>query len=124
SPGKTVLTIRLIDVHELSKGQGKLSRSCPNNISINSHKKHGRWNEKMAETGQEEGKQNIRIEGALFDPLDVHWIYLCGLGYPLVVVAVADMGWLKPGKQDTQGPFYLTAAAPPSLVICAVCTSL
>ncbi|KAJ8978728.1 hypothetical protein NQ317_003260, partial [Molorchus minor] len=29
--------------------QGKLSRSCPNNISINSHKKHGRWNEKMAE---------------------------------------------------------------------------
>ncbi|KAJ8975162.1 hypothetical protein NQ317_011991 [Molorchus minor] len=41
------------------------SESCPNNISINSHKKHGRWNEKMAETGQEEGKQNIRIEGAL-----------------------------------------------------------
>ncbi|KAJ8974282.1 hypothetical protein NQ317_012598 [Molorchus minor] len=36
-----------------------------NNISINSHKKHGGWNEKMAETGQEEGKQNIRIEGAL-----------------------------------------------------------
>ncbi|KAJ8971542.1 hypothetical protein NQ317_014974 [Molorchus minor] len=34
----------------------------------------------MAETGQEEGKQNIRIEGALFDPLDVHWIYLCCLG--------------------------------------------
>ncbi|KAJ8947259.1 hypothetical protein NQ317_011133 [Molorchus minor] len=32
---------------------------------INSHKKHGGWNEKMAETGQEEGKQNIRIEGAL-----------------------------------------------------------
>ncbi|KAJ8978848.1 hypothetical protein NQ317_004459 [Molorchus minor] len=40
---------------DLSKGQGKLSRSCPNNISINSHKKHGGWNEKMAETGQEEG---------------------------------------------------------------------
>ncbi|KAJ8981061.1 hypothetical protein NQ317_018034 [Molorchus minor] len=54
----------------LSKGQGKLSRSCPNNISINSHKKHGRWNEKMAETGQEEGKQNIRIEGALLFPKD------------------------------------------------------
>ncbi|KAJ8974973.1 hypothetical protein NQ317_013481 [Molorchus minor] len=40
-------------------------KKLPNNISINSHKKHGRWNEKMAETGQEEGKQNIRIEGAL-----------------------------------------------------------
>ncbi|KAJ8963909.1 hypothetical protein NQ317_006924 [Molorchus minor] len=65
-----LLVCRLIDVHE----------KLPNNISINSHKKHGRWNEKMAETGQEEGKQNIRIEGALFDPLDVHWIYLCCLG--------------------------------------------
>ncbi|KAJ8981420.1 hypothetical protein NQ317_015622, partial [Molorchus minor] len=56
---------RFDGLRALSKGQGKLSRSCPNNISINSHKKHGRWNEKMAETGQEEGKQNIRIEGAL-----------------------------------------------------------
>ncbi|KAJ8972460.1 hypothetical protein NQ317_018454, partial [Molorchus minor] len=27
-------------------------------------KKHERWNEKMAETGQGDGKQNIRIEGA------------------------------------------------------------
>ncbi|KAJ8966144.1 hypothetical protein NQ317_011509, partial [Molorchus minor] len=84
----------LIDVHELSKGQGKLSRSCPNNISINSHKKHGGWNEKMAETGQEEGKQNIRIKGALlicFEPqMDVHYSYVfCAIeykiGHPLYV---------------------------------------
>ncbi|KAJ8980481.1 hypothetical protein NQ317_013234, partial [Molorchus minor] len=58
----TVYSVRCLSC---LKGQGKLLRSCPNNISINSHKKHGRWNEKMAETGQEEGKQNIRIEGAL-----------------------------------------------------------
>ncbi|KAJ8966037.1 hypothetical protein NQ317_009898 [Molorchus minor] len=47
------------------KGQGKLSRSCPNNISINSHKNTEDGMKKMAEMGQEEGKQNIRIEGAL-----------------------------------------------------------
>ncbi|KAJ8986140.1 hypothetical protein NQ317_005612, partial [Molorchus minor] len=47
----TVYSVRCLSCLE---GQGKLSRSCPNNISINSHKKHGRWNEKMAETGQEE----------------------------------------------------------------------
>ncbi|KAJ8973235.1 hypothetical protein NQ317_004145, partial [Molorchus minor] len=46
-------------------GSREAFKKLPNNISINSHKKHGRWNEKMAETGQEEGKQNIRIEGAL-----------------------------------------------------------
>ncbi|KAJ8983185.1 hypothetical protein NQ317_005828 [Molorchus minor] len=39
----TVYSVRCL---KLSKGQGKLSRSCPNNISINSHKKHGGWNEK------------------------------------------------------------------------------
>ncbi|KAJ8981052.1 hypothetical protein NQ317_018024 [Molorchus minor] len=57
-------------------------------------KKHGRWNEKMAETGQEEGKQNIRIEGALlicFGPqMDVHYSYVfCAIvykiGHPLYV---------------------------------------
>ncbi|KAJ8973743.1 hypothetical protein NQ317_004382 [Molorchus minor] len=47
--------LRLIDVHELSKGSREAFKKLPNNISINSHKKHGRWNEKMAETGQEEG---------------------------------------------------------------------
>ncbi|KAJ8964392.1 hypothetical protein NQ317_007349 [Molorchus minor] len=63
--------------------KGVVFRSCPNNISINSHKKHGRWNEKMAETGQEEGYV-----------LDLKWMsiihtYFCAIvykiGHPLYV---------------------------------------
>ncbi|KAJ8970526.1 hypothetical protein NQ317_013694, partial [Molorchus minor] len=56
----------LFIVYAVLRVKGSFQEAAPNNISINSHKKHGRWNEKMAETGQEEGKQNIRIEGALF----------------------------------------------------------
>ncbi|KAJ8964474.1 hypothetical protein NQ317_016597 [Molorchus minor] len=39
-------TIMVNYVHELSKGQGKLSRSCLIIFPSNSHKKHGGWNER------------------------------------------------------------------------------
>ncbi|KAJ8969209.1 hypothetical protein NQ317_011835 [Molorchus minor] len=48
----TVYSVRFLSCLRV---KGSFSRSCPNNISINSHKKHGGWNKKMAETGQEEG---------------------------------------------------------------------
>ncbi|KAJ8970643.1 hypothetical protein NQ317_013086 [Molorchus minor] len=81
----SILHPQLIDVHECTlssclRVKGSFQEAALIIFPSTPHKKHGRWNEKMAKTGQEDSKQNIRIEGALFDPLDVHWIYLCCLG--------------------------------------------